>query len=46
MNLSADNAYKIPTEASECIDKCVIVNYNNNTPYLGYVEDEDSSDIL
>ena len=43
MNLSA---YEIPTEASECIDKCVIVNYNNNTPYLGYVEDEDSSDIF
>ena len=46
MNLSADSAYEIPTEASECIDKCVIVNYNNNTPYLGYVEDEDSSDIF
>ena len=45
MNRSADSAYEIPTEASECIDKYVIVNYNN-TPYLGYVEDEDSSDIF
>jgi hypothetical protein len=45
MNRSADSAYKIPTEASECIDKYVIVNYNN-TPYLGYVEDGDSSDIF
>jgi hypothetical protein len=31
---------------SGCIDKCVTVNYNNNTPYLGYVEDGDSSDIF
>jgi hypothetical protein len=41
MNRSADSAYEIPTEASECIDKYVIVNYDN-TPYPGYVEDADS----
>ena len=45
MNRSADSAYEIPTEASECIDKYVIVNYDN-TPYPGYVEDGDSSDIF
>ena len=45
MNRSADSAYEIPTEASECTDKYVIVIYNN-TPYLGYVEDADSSDIF
>ena len=46
MNRSADSAYEIPTETSECIDKYVVANYDNFTPYPGYVEDGDSSDIF
>ncbi|CAG2184546.1 unnamed protein product [Mytilus edulis] len=42
---SSENcALKVP-EASEYINKYVIVKYNN-TPYPGYVEDGDSSDIF
>jgi len=42
---STQDKKDIPTEAPECIGKYVIVDYDS-TPYPGYVEDGDSSDIF